>query len=153
MLLLGCPPSFPDTAFYCGSRQQNPETRRNPEDIWRGPHGGCKFLVEASGSFLILLQRPEGKNDKEKERRKREHGGEKREEQRGRKGARGWGGRGRETAVSFWEEKPKVTVMSQGAAASGLLKTCSLDSAPNQLAAWHPSPTLPPHSPPRHWGW
>lgn len=87
--------------------------------------------------FLILLQRPEGKNDKEKGRRKGDHSGGKREEQRGRKGAKGRGARGRETAVSFWEEKLKVTVMSQGAAAPGLLKTPSLDSAPKPAGTPH----------------
>lgn len=92
------------------------------------------------GSLLLLPQRTGGKNDKEKESRKVKGSGEKGEEQRGREGARGSAGRGGHTAVSFWEEKQKVTVTSQGAAASGLLRTCSLDSAPEPAVDSGPHP-------------
>lgn len=51
--------------------------------------------------FLILLQRPEGKNDKEKGRRKGEHGGGKGEERGGGKApGEGEGEAGKQLSVS-----------------------------------------------------
>lgn len=52
-------------------------------------------------SLLILLQRTEGKNDKEKERRKGELSGEKGEEQRGEEKCQGKGREGQGNSCQF----------------------------------------------------
>lgn len=101
--------STPDTALGYQSPWENTEVRGNlGRCLESPPWGGCRILA---GRLLFLLQRAGGKNDKEEESRKVEHSGGKREEQRGRERAWESAGRGRETAVSFWEEKQKVTVI------------------------------------------